>query len=142
MNLDLLKKTIKKIALVGVENWGKGWKQEGDLTKASANVNQKDFKVLMSHDPSHWEYQVKENDFNYHLTFSGHTHGLQMGIEIPGFIKWSPSSFIYKQWAGLYEEYGRYVNVNRGFGFHGFAGRVGIWPEISVIKLKKKQTTV
>ncbi|NQY29978.1 MAG: metallophosphoesterase [Flavobacteriaceae bacterium] len=133
-----IEKDNQKLALVGVENWGKGWKQAGDLKKASALVDQKDFKVLMSHDPSHWEYQVKENDFNYQLTLSGHTHGLQMGIEIPGFIKWSPSSFIYKQWAGLYEEYGRYVNVNRGFGFHGFSGRVGIWPEITVIKLKKR----
>ena len=132
-----IEKDNQKLALVGVENWGKGWKQVGDLEKASEHVNQKDFKILMSHDPSHWEYKVKDNDFNYHLTLSGHTHGLQMGIEIPGFIKWSPSSFIYKQWAGLYEEFGRYVNVNRGFGFHGFSGRVGIWPEITVIKLKK-----
>ena len=136
-----IEKNNQKLALVGVENWGKGWKQAGDLEKASALVNQNDFKVLMSHDPSHWEHQVKENDFNYQLTLSGHTHGLQMGIEIPGFIKWSPSSFIYKQWAGLYEEFGRYVNVNRGFGFHGFAGRVGIWPEITVIKLKKSTVT-
>lgn len=132
-----IEKDNQKLALVGVENWGKGWKQAGDLEKASEQVNKEDFKILMSHDPSHWEYQVKNNDFNYHLTLSGHTHGLQMGIEIPGFIKWSPSSFIYKQWAGLYEEFGRYVNVNRGFGFHGFAGRVGIWPEITVIRLKK-----
>lgn len=137
-----IEKDNQRLALVGVENWGKGWKQVGDLDKASEEVNQKDFKILMSHDPSHWEYQVKENDFNYQLTLSGHTHGLQMGIEIPGFIKWSPSSFIYKQWAGLYEEYGRYVNVNRGFGYHGFAGRVGIWPEITVIKLKKRSKTV
>ena len=137
-----IEKNNQKLALVGVENWGKGWKQAGDLEKASKQVNQEDFKILMSHDPSHWEYQVKDNDFNYQLTLSGHTHGLQMGIEIPGFIKWSPSSFIYKQWAGLYEEYGRYINVNRGFGFHGFAGRVGIWPEITVIKLKKSTKTV
>lgn len=136
-----IEKDNQKLALVGVENWGKGWKQAGDLAKASALVDKNDFKVLMSHDPSHWEHQVKENEFNYQLTLSGHTHGLQMGIEIPGFIKWSPSSFIYKQWAGLYEEYGRYVNVNRGFGFHGFAGRVGIWPEITVIKLKKNTVT-
>lgn len=136
-----IEKDNQKLALVGVENWGKGWKQTGDLKKASSLLEQKDFKVLMSHDPSHWEYQVKENDFNYHLTLSGHTHGLQMGIEIPGFIKWSPSSLIYKQWAGLYEEFGRYVNVNRGFGFHGFSGRVGIWPEITVIKLKKSVKT-
>ncbi|MGB1268725.1 MAG: metallophosphoesterase [Flavobacteriaceae bacterium] len=137
-----IQKGDQKLALVGVENWGKGWKQVGDLVKASEQVHQKDFKILMSHDPSHWEYQVKNNDFNYQLTLSGHTHGLQMGIEIPGFIKWSPSSFIYKQWAGLYEEFGRYVNVNRGFGFHGFAGRVGIWPEITVIKLKKRTESV
>ena len=137
-----IEKDNQRLSLVGVENWGKGWKQAGDLEKASKQVNQEDFKILMSHDPSHWEYQVKDNDFNYQLTLSGHTHGLQMGIEIPGFIKWSPSSFIYKQWAGLYEEYGRYINVNRGFGFHGFAGRVGIWPEITVIKLKKSTKTV
>jgi hypothetical protein len=102
-------------------------------------VKQEDFKVLMSHDPSHWEYKIKKDSFNYQLTLSGHTHGLQMGIEIPGFIKISPSSFIYKQWAGLYEATGRYINVNRGFGYHGFPGRVGIWPEITVIKLKKNQ---
>lgn len=137
-----IEKDNQRLSLVGVENWGKGWKQAGDLEKASKQVNQEDFKILMSHDPSHWEYQVKDNDFNYQLTLSGHTHGLQMGIEIPGFIKWSPSSFIYKQWAGLYEEFGRYINVNRGFGFHGFAGRVGIWPEITVIKLKKSTKTV
>jgi predicted MPP superfamily phosphohydrolase len=134
-----IEKDNQKLALLGVENWGKGWKQAGDLNKASELVTQNDFKILMSHDPSHWEYKVKKDDFNYQLTLSGHTHGLQMGIEIPGFIKWSPSSFMYKQWAGLYEEYGRYVNVNRGFGFHGFSGRVGIWPEITVIKLKKGQ---
>ncbi len=133
-----IEKDNQRLALIGVENWGKGWKQVGDLKKASEKINQDDFKVLMSHDPSHWEYKVKNNEFNYQLTLSGHTHGLQMGIEIPGFIKWSPSSYIYKQWAGLYEEYGRYINVNRGFGFHGFAGRVGIWPEITVIKLKKR----
>ena len=133
-----LEKGGEKITLIGVENWGKGWKKTGDLKKASANINQQDFKILMSHDPSHWEHQVKNNDFNYHLTLSGHTHGLQMGIEIPGFIKWSPISLVYKQWAGLYKEFGRYINVNRGFGFHGYAGRVGIWPEITVIKLVKR----
>lgn len=134
-----IEKDGEKIALVGVENWGKGWKQAGDLKKASQNINKEDFKVLMSHDPSHWEYQVKQDDFNYQLTLSGHTHGLQMGIEIPGVIKLSPSRFFYKQWAGLYKEYGRYINVNRGFGYHGYSGRVGIWPEITVIKLKKGQ---
>jgi len=132
-----LEKDGQKIALVGVENWGKGFNQAGDLEKASANINKDDFKILMSHDPSHWEHVVKKDDFNYQLTLSGHTHGLQMGIEIPGWFKWSPSKFAYKQWAGLYEEYGRYLNVNRGFGYHAFPGRVGIWPEITVIELKK-----
>ncbi|CAL2083070.1 metallophosphoesterase [Tenacibaculum sp. 190524A02b] len=132
-----IEKNGQKIALVGVENWGKGFNQAGDLEKASSGINQEDFKVLMSHDPSHWEYKVKKDDFNYQLTLSGHTHGLQFGIEIPGFFKWSPSQYVYKQWAGLYEEFGRYINVNRGFGYHAFPGRVGIWPEITVIELKK-----
>ena len=134
----LSKKDGQKIALVGVENWGKSFKQAGDLSKASEGVNKNDFKILMSHDPSHWEAEVKQDDLNYHLTLSGHTHGLQMGIEIPGWFKWSPSKYVYKQWAGLYEEYGRYINVNRGFGYHAFPGRVGIWPEITVIELKKE----
>lgn len=132
-----LEKDGQKIALLGVENWGKGFNQAGDLQKAARGVNKEDFKILMSHDPSHWEYKVKQDAFNYHLTLSGHTHGLQMGIEIPGWIKWSPSKYVYKQWAGLYQEYGRYINVNRGFGYHAFPGRVGIWPEITVIELKK-----
>jgi predicted MPP superfamily phosphohydrolase len=132
-----IEKDGQKIALVGVENWGKGFNQAGDLERASAGIQKEDFKILMSHDPSHWEEKVKNDDFNYHLTLSGHTHGLQMGIEIPGWIRWSPSKFVYKQWAGLYEEFGRYVNVNRGFGYHAFPGRVGIWPEITVIELKK-----
>ncbi|WP_420552101.1 metallophosphoesterase [Tenacibaculum aiptasiae] len=132
-----LEKDGQKIALIGVENWGKGFNQAGDLQKASEGINKNDFKVLMSHDPSHWEYKVKKDDFNYQLTLSGHTHGLQFGIEIPGFIKWSPAKYVYKQWAGLYEEFGRYINVNRGFGYHAFPGRVGIWPEITVIELKK-----
>ena len=133
-----IEKDGERIALIGVENWGKGrFQKYGDLERAKQNVEKDDFKVLMTHDPSHWDAQVKENDFNYHLTLSGHTHGLQMGIEIPGWIKWSPSKYVYKQWAGLYEEFGRYINVNRGFGYHAFPGRVGIWPEITVIELKK-----
>jgi predicted MPP superfamily phosphohydrolase len=132
-----LEKDGQKIALVGVENWGRGFKKAGDLTKASKGVKKDDFKVLLTHDPTHWDLKVKEDDFNYHLTLSGHTHGLQFGIEIPGFFRWSPSQYVYKQWAGLYEEFGRYINVNRGFGYHAFPGRVGIWPEITVIELKK-----
>ena len=133
-----LERNGEKIALIGVENWGKGgFQKKGDLNLASAQIHKDEFKILMSHDPSHWDAQVKQNDFNYHLTLSGHTHGLQMGIEIPGWIKWSPSKYVYKQWAGLYEEAGRYINVNRGFGYHAFPGRLGIWPEITVITLKK-----
>ena len=132
-----IEKDGQKIALIGIENWGKGFNKAGDLEKASQGISKEDFKILMSHDPSHWEYEVKHHELNYHLTLSGHTHGLQMGIEIPGFIRWSPSQYIYKQWAGLYNENGRFINVNRGFGYHAFPGRVGIWPEITVITLKK-----
>ncbi|MFD1616167.1 metallophosphoesterase [Gelatiniphilus marinus] len=133
----VLEKDGQRIAIVGVENWGKGFNQSGDLKKASKGLEKEDFKILMTHDPSHWEYQVKNDNFNYHLTLSGHTHGLQMGIEIPGVFKWSPSQYVYKQWAGLYNEFGRFINVNRGFGYHAFPGRVGIWPEITVIELEK-----
>lgn len=126
-----------KIALVGVENWGVNFKKAGDLNKASENLHKEDFKILMSHDPSHWDAEIKSHPKNFHLTFSGHTHGMQFGIEIPGYFKWSLAQYIYKQWAGLYENLGRYVYVNRGFGFHAYPGRVGIMPEITVIQLKK-----
>jgi predicted MPP superfamily phosphohydrolase len=132
-----LKKGNAEIALIGVENWGKNFKQVGDLNKASQGLTASDFKILMSHDPSHWEYEVKNHENHYQLTLSGHTHGLQFGIEIPGFFKWSPVQYVYKQWAGLYQEMGRYIYVNRGFGFHAYPGRVGIWPEITVFELKK-----
>lgn len=132
-----IEKNGQRIALVGVENWGKGFKQKGDLKKASEAVNSNDFKILMSHDPSHWEYQVIDDDYHYHLTLSGHTHGMQFGIEIPGWIKWSPVKWRYKYWAGIYEEKNQLINVNRGFGVLAFPGRVGIWPEITVIELKK-----
>lgn len=134
-----LEKDGEKIALIGVENWGRGgFKKAGDLDKAKANVAKDDFKILMSHDPSHWEDKVIHDDYHYHLTLSGHTHGMQFGIEIPGWVKWSPVKWRYKYWAGIYEELGQYINVNRGFGFLGYPGRVGIWPEITVITLKKK----
>ncbi|HWR93621.1 MAG TPA: metallophosphoesterase [Flavobacterium sp.] len=132
-----IQKGNDKIALIGVENWGKNFKQAGDLHKASQELSKEDFKILMSHDPSHWEHEIKNHDKNFHLTFSGHTHGMQFGIEIPGIIKWSLAEYVYKQWAGLYENMGRYIYVNRGFGFHAYPGRVGIMPEITVIQLKK-----
>ena len=132
-----IQKGVDKIALVGVENWGINFKQVGDLKKAAGDLKKEDFKILMSHDPSHWDHVVQHDDKNYHLTLSGHTHGMQFGIEIPGYFKWSLAQYVYKQWAGLYENMGRYVYVNRGFGFHAYPGRVGIMPEITVIELKK-----
>ncbi len=128
----------QRLALLGVENWGRGgFKKAGDLKKAAEGVRSDDFKILMSHDPSHWDDVVIEDDYHYHLTLSGHTHGMQFGIEIPGWIKWSPIKYRYKHWAGVYKEKGQYINVNRGFGYLGYPGRVGIWPEITVIELKK-----
>lgn len=126
-----------KIALVGVENWGHNFKQAGDLNKASENLTKEDFKIVMSHDPSHWDQIIQNDPKHFQLTLSGHTHGMQFGIEIPGIIKWSLAQYVYKQWAGLYENLGRYVYVNRGFGFHAYPGRVGIMPEITVIRLLK-----
>lgn len=133
-----IEKNGQRLALVGVENWGiGGFKKAGDLDAAADGLSAKDFKVLLSHDPSHWQEMVKNDDKNFHLTLSGHTHGMQFGIEIPGWFRWSPVQYRYKNWAGIYEEFGRYINVNRGFGYLAFPGRVGIWPEISVIELKK-----
>jgi len=132
-----IKKGTAEITLVGVENWGVKFKKAGDLNKASENIDKEDFKILMSHDPSHWDAEIKDHPKHFHLTLSGHTHGLQFGIEIPGFFKWSPIEYVYKQWAGLYENFGRFIYVNRGLGFHAYPGRVGIMPEITVIQLKK-----
>ena len=134
-----IKKDNQEIALIGVENWGKMFGEFGDINKASNGIANDDFKILMSHDPSHWEEVVKNHEKNIQLTLSGHTHGMQFGIEIPGWFKWSLAQYMYKQWAGLYENVGRYIYVNRGFGFHAYPGRVGIMPEITVIRLKKGQ---
>jgi predicted MPP superfamily phosphohydrolase len=133
----VIEKGNDKIALIGVENWGTKFKKLGDINLASANLTKDDFKILMSHDPSHWDCEVQNHPKHFQLTLSGHTHGFQFGIEIPGIIKWSPIQYVYKHWAGLYENLGRYVYVNRGFGFHAYSGRVGIMPEITVIQLKK-----
>lgn len=134
----LIEKNGQKIALVGVENWGTGgFKKKGDLDKAGKGLNPEDFKILLSHDPSYWQEKIKNDPNNYQLTLSGHTHGMQFGIEIPGWFKWSPVQYRYENWAGIYEEFGRYINVNRGFGYLAYPGRVGIWPEITVIELRK-----
>ena len=134
-----LERNGEKIALIGVENWGHGrFSKYGDLNKAMEGVNTEDFKILMSHDPTHWQEIVLPENKDIQLTLSGHTHGMQCGIEIPGWLKWSPSQYIYKYWGGMYEEDGKYLNVNRGFGYHAFPGRLGVWPEITVIELKTK----
>ncbi|WP_035335603.1 metallophosphoesterase [Dokdonia sp. PRO95] len=133
-----IKRDGERLAIVGVENWGEGgFKKAGDLNKAISGLDKKDFKILMSHDPSHWEFEVKDHPDHFHLTLSGHTHGMQFGIEIPGWFKWSPVKWRYKYWAGIYKDAKQYINVNRGFGYLAFPGRVGIWPEITVIELKK-----
>jgi len=133
-----LQKSSDHLNLIGVENWGNGsFAKHGDLERASQNVGADDFNILMSHDPSHFDAVVKSFSKKMHLTLSGHTHGMQFGIEIPGFVKWSPVKYRYPKWAGLYEEAGRLLYVNRGFGFLAFPGRVGIWPEITVLELKK-----
>ncbi len=135
---EVIKRGDSTLNIVGVENIGNGrFPKYGNLQKASTGLSREDFKILLSHDPSHWDDEVKNDDLNYHLTLSGHTHGMQFGIEIPGFIKLSPAWFVYKKWAGIYKEFGRFINVNRGFGFLGYKGRAGIWPEITVITLKR-----
>ena len=125
------------ITLIGVENWGKGgFHKYGDLDKALRDIDDTQVKILMSHDPSHWEAKTLNHLKHIHLTLAGHTHGAQFGIELFG-LKWSPIKYVYKQWAGLYKQKDRYLYVNRGFGFLGLKGRVGIWPEIAVITLRK-----
>jgi len=125
-----------KISLIGVENWGAGrFAKYGDLEKAHLN-SEGDVKLLLSHDPSHWDAQVRPNFNDIDLMFAGHTHGMQLGVEI-GDFRWSPSKWIYKQWADLYSEDNHHLYVNRGYGFLGFPGRIGIYPEITIIELKK-----
>ena len=123
-----------QISLIGVENWGAGrFAKYGDLTKAARNA-EGDVKLLLSHDPSHWDAQVRAQQPDIDIMFAGHTHGMQLGVEI-GDWRWSPSKYIYKQWADLYQEGNQYLYVNRGFGFLGFPGRIGILPEITIMEL-------
>jgi predicted MPP superfamily phosphohydrolase len=131
-----LTKGNASIALLGIENWGGNlnFPKYGDLKKAHAGTENYPVKLLLSHDPSHWDKQVKPQYKDIDITFSGHTHGFQMGIEIPGF-KWSPSKYFYKEWAGLYSDNNQHIYVNRGLGFLGYPGRVGISPEITVMEL-------
>jgi predicted MPP superfamily phosphohydrolase len=135
---------VEKIAILGVENWGAAmnFPKRGDLRKAVHGTEELPVKLLLSHDPSHWDAQVTKEFLDVDVMFSGHTHGAQFGVEIPGF-RWSPVQYFYKQWAGLYKRNeaasGRtqYLYVNRGLGFLGYPGRVGISPEITVMTLQK-----
>lgn len=132
----ILSKDGEQIALLGVENWGKPpFVQYGDLAKSMQGTDDEGFQLLMSHDPSHWDEQVLGKT-KIDLTLSGHTHGMQFGIEIPG-IKWSPVKYRYPRWGGLYPEGKQRLYVNRGFGYIGFPGRVGILPEITLLELQR-----
>lgn len=129
----------EKLAVLGVENYSVSGRfpKHGDLKRAYQGTEDVPVKLLLSHDPSHWEEQVTDTDID--ITFSGHTHGMQFGIEIPGWFKWSPSKYAYKQWAGLYQKDKQFLYVNRGLGFLGYPGRVGILPEVTVLQLDKKE---
>lgn len=126
------------IRLLGVENWGRShhFPKKGDLDTACIGCQESEFNILMSHDPTHWSDKVIDYPKKMHLTLSGHTHGMQMGVYLPQF-KWSPVKYAYEHWAGLYENKGQKLFVNTGFGFLAFAGRVGMYPEITIIELKK-----
>jgi len=124
------------IGVGGVENWGKAsFPRNGDLEKASADIKDTPFRLLMSHDPDHWDEKVLKQDF-YDLTLSGHTHGMQFGIE-KGDFRWSPAQYIQKRWAGLFREGDKYLYVNRGLGYLGMPARVGMPPEITVFELHR-----
>jgi predicted MPP superfamily phosphohydrolase len=131
-----LKKGEDSIALIGIQNWSarKSFPKYGNLTQAYAGSNKYPFKILLSHDPTHWDAEVRPSFGDIDLMLAGHTHGMQFGLETP-FFKWSPVQWVYRQWAGLYEEGNQKLYVNRGYGFIGYPGRVGILPEITVIEL-------
>lgn len=133
-----IEKNGAQIGLLGIENWGGNMRfpRYGKMTEAYKGTENYPFKILMSHDPSHWDMEVVPEYSDIDLTLSGHTHGMQFGIEIPGF-KWSPIKYLYKNWAGLYKQGKQFLYVNRGLGFLGYPGRLGIWPEITVIELQR-----
>lgn len=125
------------LAIIGVGNWGTSFSQYGKLALAYQGIAHVPVKLLLSHDPSHWDAEVRPCFPDIDVTLAGHTHGFQFGIEVGGF-KWSPAQYRYKQWGGLYREGNQYLYVNRGFGYIGYPGRVGIWPEITIVELRKK----
>ncbi len=132
----VLEKNGEKIALLGIENWGAKarFPKYGKMDLAYPGTENIPFKILLSHDPSHWDAQILPEYSSIDLMLSGHTHGMQFGLENP-YFKWSPVQWMYKQWAGLYEQGSQKLYVNRGYGFIGYPGRVGILPEITVIEL-------
>ncbi|MDX5345787.1 MAG: metallophosphoesterase [Hymenobacteraceae bacterium] len=134
----ILDRNGQQLAILGVENWGRrmGFPRYGDLAKAHAGTEDVPFKVLLSHDPSHWDGQVNKEFPDIDLMLSGHTHGMQFGVNLPNF-KWSPVQYVYEQWAGLYQKGNQYLYVNTGLGFIGYPGRVGFLPEITVFELKR-----
>jgi predicted MPP superfamily phosphohydrolase len=132
----LLEKGGQRIALIGVQNWGRGFIKLGDLDKALEGLDDDIFKICLSHDPTHWEEKIRHHPTTIQLTLSGHTHGAQFGVESDQW-RWSPVQYRYLDWAGLANERDRYLYVNRGFGFLAFSGRLGIWPEVTVITLKR-----
>ena len=131
-----IEKNGEKIKIVGIENWGAKarFPKYGKMDLAMQGVNKEEVAILLSHDPSHWESEVIPKYSNVQLTLSGHTHGMQFGLENP-YFKWSPVQWVYKQWAGIYDNKDQQLYVNRGFGFLGYPGRVGILPEITLIEL-------
>jgi predicted MPP superfamily phosphohydrolase len=133
-----IKKDGAQIGLLGIENWGGNMRfpRYGKMTEAYKGAENYPFKILLSHDPSHWDMEVVLEYPEIDLTLSGHTHGMQFGIEIPG-LKWSPIKYLYKNCAGLYKQGEQFLYVNRGLGFLGYPGRLGIWPEITVIELQR-----
>jgi uncharacterized protein len=132
----VLERGDDKIAVLGIENWSAKarFPKYGNMAKAYDGAGAYPFKILMSHDPSHWDAEVRTKYPDIDLMLSGHTHGMQFGVELPGF-KWSPVQYVYEQWAGLYEKDAQKLYVNRGYGFIGYPGRVGILPEITVLEL-------
>lgn len=132
----VLERGADKIALLGIENWSAKarFPKYGNMEKAYTGAAIYPFKILLSHDPSHWDAEVRIKYPDVDLMLSGHTHGMQFGVELPGF-KWSPVQYVYEQWAGLYERDAQKLYVNRGYGFIGYPGRVGILPEITVLEL-------
>ena len=132
---EVITNNSDNISIIGIENWGKPpFKQYGDLQKAIETVKNSPFKILLSHDPSHWSEEVLINT-NIDLTLSGHTHGMQAGLQFKN-LQWSPIKYKYKHWAGLYKKGHQYLYVNRGLGWLGFPGRLGMRPEITLVELK------